>query len=153
MTSLQSSAGEIVTGDHGFIATGFGVVHPWLCDVMGHLTTRHYVSFFDDATWHVLAEIGYRPAEAVTERWGWADVQNEVSYIRELAPGTLIQIASRVVTLGKTSLTIESVMQQRGDYTIAARMRAKLVSFDLDGRKARPLPAEIRSTAAKRFGL
>jgi len=30
----------------------FGVAHPWLCDSMGHLTSRHYVAMFDDASYH-----------------------------------------------------------------------------------------------------
>ena len=31
------------------IDCGLAVVHPWLCDAMGHLTTRHYLGMFDDA--------------------------------------------------------------------------------------------------------
>ena len=33
-----------------------GVAHPWLADVMGHMTTRHYVAMFDDASYHFLFE-------------------------------------------------------------------------------------------------
>ena len=29
------------------------VAHPWMCDVLGHLTTRHYVAMFDDAAYHL----------------------------------------------------------------------------------------------------
>lgn len=146
--------GDFMIGDDGpFAPTGFGVTHPWLCDAMGHLTTRHYVGFFDDATWHMVAELGYRQAIAVDERWGWADVSNELTYLGEVPPGTLIRIASRIVALGKTSLTIESVMQDRADNRIAARMIAKLVCFDLDARRARSLPEGIRAAAHDRFRL
>ena len=27
------------------------VAHPWLCDIMGHMTTRHYTAIFDDASY------------------------------------------------------------------------------------------------------
>ena len=30
------------------------VAHPWMCDVLGHMTTRHYVAMFDDAAYHML---------------------------------------------------------------------------------------------------
>ena len=30
------------------------VAHPWMCDVLGHLTTRFYVGMFDDASYHLL---------------------------------------------------------------------------------------------------
>lgn len=37
-----------------------GVVHPWLCDAMGHLTTRHYLAMFDDAIYHLYQQVfGY----------------------------------------------------------------------------------------------
>ena len=30
------------------------VAHPWMCDVLGHMTTRHYVAMFDDSSYHFL---------------------------------------------------------------------------------------------------
>jgi len=30
------------------------VAHPWMCDILGHMTTRHYVAMFDDAAYHML---------------------------------------------------------------------------------------------------
>ena len=143
-----------IPGEDGtFVVTGFGVVHPWLCDAMGHLTTRHYLAFFDDATWHMLAELGYQAAAARAEEWGWADVRNEIDYTAEVAPGTLIRVLSRVSSLGRTSVTLASVMQDRETGAIAARMTAKLVCFDLAMRRAKPLPEGLRANAIARFGL
>ena len=33
-----------------------GIVHPWLCDVMGHMNVRHYMGMFDDASLQLLVE-------------------------------------------------------------------------------------------------
>ena len=33
------------------------VAHPWMCDVLGHMTTRHYVAMFDDAAYHMLYNV------------------------------------------------------------------------------------------------
>ena len=38
-----------------------GVVHPWLCDAMGHMTTRHDMAMFDDGSYHLLAALGFEP--------------------------------------------------------------------------------------------
>ena len=38
-----------------------GVVYPWLCDSMGHMTTRHYTAMFDDASYHMFAALGFTP--------------------------------------------------------------------------------------------
>jgi len=147
--TLQTIAGE----PGNYSVTGFGVVHPWLCDAMGHLTTRHYLAFLDDATWHLLAELGYEAASARAEQWGWADVRNELDYTAEVAPGTLIRIFSQVTALGRTSITLNSIIQDRETGAIAARMTAKLVCFDLAARRARPLPADVRANALALFGL
>jgi len=32
------------------------IVHPWLCDVMGHMNVRHYIGMFDDASYQLLAD-------------------------------------------------------------------------------------------------
>ena len=142
-----------INGAGPYVITGFGVVHPWLCDAMGHLTTRNYVGFFDDASWHLLAEIGYGAAAARVEQWGWADVRNEILYRAEVRAGALISGCSRVTALGVTSLTLESVLQDRETQSVAATMTAKLVCFDLGARSARPLPDAIRQHAVARFGL
>ena len=34
-----------------------GIVHPWLCDVMGHMNVRHYMGMFEDASYQLLAEV------------------------------------------------------------------------------------------------
>ena len=33
------------------------VVHPWMCDVLDHLITRHYMAMFDDASYHLLYDV------------------------------------------------------------------------------------------------
>ena len=48
-----------------------GVVHPWLCDAMGHLTTRHYVGMFDDAGYHLLAALGFIWTKYEPESYRW----------------------------------------------------------------------------------
>lgn len=136
-----------------FTVTGLGVAHPWLCDAMGHLTTRHYLGFFDDATWHMLAELGYSQEAAAADSWGWADVHNDIRYLSEVPPGELIRIRTGILAVGNSSLTLESVMERRDRGQIAARMTAKLVCFDLVARRARSLPAAIREAAQARSAV
>ncbi len=54
------------------------VAHPWLCDAMGHLNTRHYFAMFDDAPMVLLAQIAGPAEQAFAAERGWADVRNEV---------------------------------------------------------------------------
>lgn len=127
-----------------------GVVHPWLCDAMGHLTTRHYMAMFDDASWHLLARVtGWNPQDPEFRDRGWADVRHEIDYRAELRAGALVVIAGRLTRLGRTSLEALYEMRQAGTDTLAARMQARTVFFDLEARRAIPLTDAMRARAAE----
>jgi len=39
-----------------------GGVYPWCCDHMGHMNVMWYAEKFDEATWHLLSQIGIMPS-------------------------------------------------------------------------------------------
>jgi acyl-CoA thioester hydrolase len=107
------------------IECGLAVVHPWLCDVMGHLSTRNYMAMFDDATYQFLSIIGYDARMASEQHWGWADVRHEINYISEIAAGAVLRVEGRAKAY------------------VCATLEAKIVCFDLEARRARPPPPYI----------
>ena len=121
-----------------------GVVHPWLCDTMGHLNSRHYVAMFDDATYVTIAHLGYRHGTGQ----GWVDVRNEVDYVSEVHAGAIVEIFSGIAKIGTKSLTVFSEMRSYEGTPIHARMRAVLARFDLVQRCAMPISEEIRERAS-----
>jgi acyl-CoA thioester hydrolase len=123
-----------------------GVVHPWLCDVMGHMTTRHYAAMFDDAAYHLLAHLGFT-ADHLKQGIGIADVQATLRYKAELGPGELVLIRGGVSRLGEKSLTMLYQMENLRTHETAAEMEMISVQFDLKARKAVPLLPEIRTRA------
>lgn len=127
--------------------TYLGVAHPWLCDSMGHLNVRHYVGMFDDANTHFLASLGWDPEGMRSTSHGWADVRGEIDYLAEVLAGTLVEIRSEVAAVGRKSLTVGSEMRGRASGELHARMRSVMVHFDLEARRAVPLPAEFRERA------
>lgn len=135
------------------VECGLAVVHPWLCDAMGHLTTRHYLGMFDDASYQLFLTIGYDPKLAASEHWGWADVRHEIDYRSELAAGSVVRVVGRINALGRTSLTAEFGLYDRADGRLCARLVAKTVCFDLKARKARPLPADVVAKSLALFAL
>ncbi len=139
--------------DFPSIDCGFTVVHPWLCDAMGHLTTRHYLGMFDDASYHLFASLGYDPVAGAAEHQGWADVRHEIEYHSELAAGALVRIDGRLTHLGRTSITSEYRMVSRADDRLCATLVARTVCFDLQARRSRPLPADFVARAAELFGI
>jgi len=124
--------------------TYLGVVHPWLCDSMGHLNVRHYVGMFDDANTQFLASIGWDADSIGSTTRGWVDARGEIDYLAEAVAGSLVEICSELAAVGKKSLTVESEMRGRASGELHARMRSILVHFDLGTRKAIPLPPELQ---------
>jgi acyl-CoA thioester hydrolase len=123
-----------------------GVVHPWLCDVMGHLTTRYYAAMFDDGSYHLLAAIGHAQHH-IRNGVGFADVKATFNYRAELRAGDLLVIHGKIVRVGEKSLTAHYAMKNLRTEVTAAEMETVTVQFDLNARQAIPLVPEIRKGA------
>lgn len=127
------------------VVTYAGVVHPWMCDTMGHLNVRHYVAMFDDASFQLLGRVtGKEDPEAGL---GWADVRMEIDYKHETPVGTLVTIRSRVEKVGASSLTYLHEMYGSLDGIVHARMRTVTVRFDLRRRGKVELDPATRERA------
>jgi acyl-CoA thioester hydrolase len=123
-----------------------GVVHPWLCDAMGHLTTRHYVAMFDDAGYHLLAAIGY--TQALLEAGvGFADVRHVISYKAELRVGALVLVRCGITRVGEKSITGLYRMEALETGEVAAELEVVMVQFDLKERRSMPIAPDIRARA------
>lgn len=117
-----------------------GVVHPWHCDVMGHLNTRHYHAMFDDASYQLLNEAtGWSPTSPDWQGKGFADVHNSLDYKNELKAGELVEIYGGISKVGNSSFTTHYSMTNKHTGEVAATMMAKLIYFDLNARKSLPL--------------
>jgi acyl-CoA thioester hydrolase len=127
--------------------TYYGVVHPWLCDVMGHLTTRYYVGMFDDSHWHFFTELGINQDEMLKRGEGFADVKSTLEYKAELHSGALVYIDSTLISLGGKSFVHRHEMYNRSTGELAATMENITVTFDLNARKAVPLFDHFRKSA------
>jgi len=128
----------------------FGVAHPWLCDSMGHLTSRHYVAMFDDASYHFFRMVfGYDAAAADWAGLGFADVRQVIEYKAEVSSGDLVHIDGEIGRLGEKSITARFTMRRSSDDTEVATLEATTVFFDLVARRARSLTDEMRQSGAK----
>lgn len=139
--------------DRATVTCGLAVVHPWLCDAMGHLTTRHYLAMFDDAAYHLFAELGHDTAAAAREGQGWADVSHHLQYLAELGAGAVVRIEGRVTAIGRSSIQTHFALIDRDTGRTCATLDAKTVCFDLAARKSRPLPPALVARATDMFEL
>jgi len=127
-----------------------GVAHPWMCDVLGHLTTRHYMAMFDDAAYHLLyAVFGWAGASNADGQIGWVDVRHLIEYRAEVTAGDVLEIRAGLTKIGTKSITITYEMTNLGKNEIAATLECVCVLFDLQKRKSIALSEQLRELAAK----
>lgn len=127
-----------------------GVAHPWMCDVLDHLTTRHYVAMFDDAAYHLLyAVFGWAGASDADGKIGWADVRHVIEYRAEVAAGDVLEIRAGLTRIGTKSITIFYEMTNLGKNETAATLECVCVLFDLQTRESIELSDQLRESASK----
>ena len=122
-----------------------GVVYPAQCDAMGHMNVQYYIAAFDQAFWHLIAAVGYSATWIAERQEGWADRRYEIDFRRELPVGSLFEIRSAVVKVGRTSLTTRHRLLDKADGHLCAELLAVSVYFDLARRESRVLPETIVS--------
>jgi len=131
------------------ILLNHAVAHPWLCDSMGHMTTRHYLGMFDDAGYVLMRHAtGWLSGHPDWTGTGWADVRNEIDYVGEVLAGALVEIHGAVTGHGRSSIDIAMEMRKAASGEVAARLRGKSVFFDLVARRSRPLTGEMTARIA-----
>ena len=126
------------------------VAHPWMCDVLGHMTTRHYVAMFDDAAYHMLYKIfGWTGSSNHENKLAWADVQHIIDYKAEVSAGDLLQIEGKLTKIGNKSITISYKMKNLGNDEVAASLQVISVLFDLESRESVKISEELKQLASK----
>ena len=128
------------------------VAHPWMCDVLGHMTTRFYLHMFDDSSYHLLFEVfGWSGASDDEGARGWADVKHVIEYVAEVNAGDVLETRGGIKKIGNKSITIRYEMMNLGENELAATLECTCVLFDLKARKALELTDELRAMAAAKL--
>lgn len=128
-----------------------GTVYPWHCDQVGHMNVMWYVGKFDEATWNLLASIGLTPSYLRDNARGMAAVQQNISYRRELLPGDVVEVGSRVLSVGDKVIRFEHEMRNGETGEVAATCELTAVHLDRESRHACPFPAAVREAADARI--
>jgi acyl-CoA thioesterase FadM len=107
---------------------------------------------FDDASYQLLNEAtGWSATSPDWQGRGFADVHNSIDYLGELKAGELVVIEGGISAVSKSSFTCDYVMINKLIGKPAARMKAKLIYFDLVDRKSMPLTDEIKQCMHSRW--
>jgi acyl-CoA thioester hydrolase len=129
-----------------------GTVYPWHCDHMGHMNVMWYVGKFDEATWHLFAEIGMTPSYLRESGRGMAALQQDISYKRELLAGDIVEVRSRILELRDKVLRFTHDMTNVETGESAASCELTAVHLDRAARRSIVFNDKVRSLAQKLMG-
>lgn len=120
---------------------------------MGHMTTRHYMAMFDDASYHFLNRVfGWSATDTHNDNIGWADVKHTSEYLLEVRNGQLLDITGKLTKVGGKSITVSYEMHETGSNTIVATLESVSVLFDTSAREAIALCDDMRRRANESIG-
>lgn len=128
-----------------------GTAYPWQCDHIGHLNVMYYVGKFDEATWNFFASIGMTPAYLRDGGRGMAALQQNIAYRRELLPGDIIEVRTRVAEIRDKVIRFVHTMRNAESGETAAECELTCVHLDRATRKSCPFPDAVRRAAEARM--
>ena len=129
------------------VLTARGTVYPWQCDHMGHMNVMWYVGKFDEATWQLFALLGMTPSALREQQRGMAAVHQEITYRRELLPGAVYSVYSRVLEVREKVLRFAHEMRNDETGEVAATTVLTGVYLDTHLRASCPLPSDVAERA------
>jgi len=127
----------------GLPVTYRGAVYPWHCDHVGHMNVMWYTGKFDEATWNLFALLGVTPRYLRENKRGMAALEQKTTYQRELHPGDVITVRSRLLELQgkKIRFVHEMINGETGE--VAATTELMGVHMDTEIRKSCVFPDRI----------
>jgi acyl-CoA thioester hydrolase len=128
-----------------------GAVYPWQCDHMGHMNVMWYVGKFDEATWQLFSAVGLTPAWLRAHDRGMAAVEQHIRYRRELVPGDLVSVRTRVLAVQDKSLRFEHEMGDDARGEVVATTELVAVHLDTVARRATSFSDEVRAACTARL--
>jgi len=139
-----SNTNPEITPD-SWMKTYRAVVFPWHCDHLGHLNVRWYGHFFDDAGWHLWSQIGM--SHVTFKERGIVTVVASIKtdFHHESGAGDLSLVLSAFTRIGGKSLTMSQRMTNTETGMLCATQDVVEVFFDVETRKAAPMPDNIRA--------
>jgi len=124
------------------------VVFPWHCDQYGHMNSRWYPHFFDDAGFNLWSVVGCSQAAMVEAGYNVVVARIEVDYLHEMAAGSLFKITGGFIRVGNKSATHFLRMYNPDTGVLCATQESVEVFFDPKTRTSREMPDDVRQTLA-----
>jgi acyl-CoA thioester hydrolase len=112
-------------------------------DLMGHMNVRHYLGFFDDASWHLFAGLGMDHQYYTTSGNGLFALQQFIFYLAEVRADETVAIRSRLHGRTDKRFHFTHFMINETTGKLAATVEMLGSHANLTARRTSPFPPYI----------
>lgn len=123
-----------------WIETIRSVVRQWECDHFGHMNVQFYMTRISDSSATLMGAVGLDGPFMAKSRLGFAAVQQDIAYLREVRAGMPIMIRARITELAGKKIRVEHEMVNQATGDVACRVNMLSLLLDLDTRRATTAP-------------
>ncbi|MBF9058368.1 hypothetical protein HKCCSP123_04155 [Rhodobacterales bacterium HKCCSP123] len=120
-------------------------VAPRDCDILGHMNVAAYIDAVSDAMFTLQGALGLGRREIDATRRSFVAAHVEADYRSEMLAGEVFTIESRVLHVGTKSARFGHRMIRMGDGAAVFEAENVSVYFDLEARRALPMPEDLRA--------
>ncbi|MDQ8749516.1 thioesterase [Elizabethkingia miricola] len=108
------------------------------CDPIGHLNNVKYLDYMLNAREdHVVETYGFTYEEHIRlTGCTWVAIQNQIAYLKEVRPNTLVNISSKIIKLGERTSVVEILMRDEKNEAIHAVLWTTAIYFSMKERRS-----------------
>lgn len=126
------------------------VVAPSECDVLGHMNVSRYFAACSDGVFSFQTALGLGISDITQGRkLSFAVVHAESDFKSEVHAGEVIYLVSGIEKIGNKSIVFNHKLFKAEKQTLAFETQFQCVLLDLETRRAREIPADVKAKAAK----
>mgnify|MGYP000312534203 CR=1 FL=1 len=112
-------------------------------DALGHINHAMYFRYLEEGRTGWIAKM-CNDYDGLWEKEGLILADIQCSYIRQLRHPVTVEVGTRIVKIGKSSMTIQGAVFVEGEGSPAAVSRGIVVWFDYASQKTAPVPDWLR---------
>lgn len=121
------------------------------CDPIGHLNNSKYLDYMLNAREdQVEKHYGFTYQDIINQTGSiWVTIQNEIAYLKEVRYNEVVDISSKIITIGERTATIEMMMRNPETGMVNAVLWTTVIFFNLKTRKTEDLPDHLHALFAQ----